>query len=471
MATAALPRRLSGLSGLDALTFDRLLLGIAPTLRQWNERVRPGMSWDWPHLVALQSALDRVAAGEIKRLIVEIPVRHGKTETGTVSFPSMRLDEAPHTRVIVGSYNTTLAAKFSRKIRKVATAAGVQLSDERNAADDWETTAGGGVRAVGVGAGVTGQGGDLIIVDDPVKSREEAESLTFRDKVWDWFTSDLLTRLEPGGAIVVTMSRWHGDDLVGRILSSEDAGSWEVLRLPALAEEGDPLWRPVGAALCPERYDEAALASIRLAIGEYPFASLYQQAPQPRNAGMFPRHAVTIVPEPPAGIRWLRWWDRASTAGGGDQTAGAKLGIHDGVVYIADVTAARLDTADRDRLIRTTAELDGRHVTQWGEQEPGSAGKDAARAFTRLLAGWPVYTEPTTGSKPDAMDPLSSQWQAGNVRLVAGAWNGPFLTEAEAAPFGKHDDQIEAASRAYNKLVAMKRASRAYTSTAALTLR
>jgi len=458
MATAVRPARrlppaLGALSRVRQLQLDRLLCGMPPTLREWNKRVRPAMSWDWPHLVMLQDHLDRVAAGEIRKLIVELPVRHGKSETGTISFPAQLLDEDPTRRIIIGSYNATLASKFSRRARKVAMEAGVALSEERNAADDWETTTGGGVRAVGVGGGVTGSGGDFILVDDPIKSREEAESAVYRENVWDWFTSDLLTRLEPGGAIVVTMSRWHGDDLTGRILASEDAANWTVLRLPALAEDADPMGRPAGAALCPERYDEAALAAIRLAIGEYPFASLYQQAPQPRNAGMFPRERAMIVDALPAGLRMLRWWDRASTAGGGDATAGAKLGIADGVVYIADVAAARLDTADRDRLIRQTAEIDGRGVTQWGEQEPGSAGKDAAAAFVRLLQGWPVYTEPTTGSKADAMDPLSSQWQAGNVRLLRGTWNGPFLEEASAAPFGKHDDMIEAASRAYTKIV------------------
>lgn len=450
---ANLDARLASLAPLQRLQLDRALCGIAPTLREWNQRVRPEMRWDWRHLVELQDRLDRVAAGEIRKLIVELPVRHGKTECGTVSFPAMRLDENPALRVIIGSYNTTLAAKFSRKVRKVALHAGVTLSDERNAADDWETTAGGGVRAVGVGAGVTGQGGDLIIVDDPVKSREEAESAVFRDKVWDWYTSDLLTRLEPGGAIVVTMSRWHEDDLIGRILSSDDAPNWHVLRLPALAEEGDPLGRAPGEALCPDRYDEAALAAIQLAIGEYPFASLYQQAPQPRKAGMFPKHCAEIVDALPAGLQFVRWWDRASTAGGGDATAGGKVAVRDGIVYIADVTTARLEADERDRLIRQTAELDGRGVIQWGEQEPGSAGKDAAAAFVRLLAGFTVHTEPTTGNKPTAMDPLASQWRAGNVKILRGDWNAAFLEEAAAAPFGKHDDQIEAVSRAYIKAV------------------
>ena len=226
-----------------------------------------------------------------------------------------------------------------------------------------------------------------------------------------------------------------------------------MINLPALAEADDPLGRPEGTALCPDRFDEAALADIATVLGPYGFASLYQQRPQPRGAGVFPREKVGLLPAEPAGVRWLRWWDFGATAGGGDPTAGVRVGLRNGRVIIADVATAQLAAAERDQFIRTTAEMDGRDVTQWGEQEPGSGGKAQAAAFVRLLAGWPVYTEPTTGDKATAMDPLSAQWQAGNVDLVVGPWNRAFLDEAESAPFGKHEDAIEAAARAYTKLV------------------
>jgi hypothetical protein len=119
------------------------------------------------------------------------------------------------------------------------------------------------VRAVGVGEGVAGLPGDLILIDDPIKNRKEAYSETFRNALWEWYTEDIYTRLEPGGAIVITMTRRHEDDLVGRILASEDAKDWVVIRLPALAEEDDELGRRVGEALCPERYDEKTLKKIR----------------------------------------------------------------------------------------------------------------------------------------------------------------------------------------------------------------
>src|SRR6185369_2890471 len=206
-------------------------------------------------------------------------------------YPVYRLRLDPALRVVVGAYNATLASKFSRKARRIALAAGVALSDERTAVEDLETTAGGGMRAVGVGGGITGQGGDLIVIDDPVKSREEAESEVYREKVWSWYTDDLYTRLEPGGAMILIMTRWHMDDLAGRILASEGAAKWTVVNLPALAVENDALGRAMGEALCPERYDEAALEAIKSEGGmsAYSFAALYQQDPRPRDGNMFPR--------------------------------------------------------------------------------------------------------------------------------------------------------------------------------------
>ena len=431
---------------------DRILRGVPATFREWNERVTPTWRWDWPHMVRLQDTLERVTSGEIDRLIIQMPPRHGKSETTTVRYPVYRLTDNPELRVIVGAYNATLAAKFSRKARKVAADSGLDLSEERAAADDWETTAGGGVRAVGVGAGVTGHGGDLIIVDDPVKSREEAESETYRNRVWDWFTDDLWTRREPGAAVVVIMTRWHADDLVGRILESEDGPNWTVLSLPAVAEDDDALGRPAGAALCPDRYDEKALADIRTVLGAYSFSALFQQSPRPREGNMFPRDMVRIVDAAPAGISWVRYWDKAGTEGGGCNTAGVKMGVHDGIVYVADSRTAQLGADRRQRLMRQTAELDGKACRVWSEQEPGSGGKESAENDVKLLAGFSVAVERVTGDKVVRAEPFAAQWQAGNVRLIRGPWNAGYLDEAEAFPNGKRKDQVDASSGAYNKI-------------------
>ncbi len=429
---------------------------VPPTLAAWLPRVSPEWRWDWPHLRRIQDALEAITRGETRFLIIVAPVRHGKSEQVTVRYPVHRLVRRPAHRTIVGAYNQTLAEKMSRKARRVARLAGVALSPERTAANDWETLAGGGIRAVGVGAGVAGHGADLLVIDDPMKNRQEAESLVFRDRVWDWYTDDLYTRLEPRGAIVATMARWHDDDLVGRLMNGPDAGQWTVLHMPALCDqpETDPLGRVEGAALCPDRYDEDALAKIRLAIGEYGFASLYQGRPQPKSGNMFPRAKVEIVRAAPAVHRWCRAWDKAGSKDAGKRTAGVKLGIavDTGKVVVADSRVGQWEAADRAREMLNTARLDGTSCLIQLEQEPGSGGKESAQASITHLQGFPVEAKPASGDKVTRAEPFASQWQAGNVILVEGAWNRDYLDEMAAAPSGKFLDQMDASAMAYNRL-------------------
>ena len=441
----------------------RLLAGKPANFRHFLERVTPTWTWSWRHLAYLQYQLDRVTDGEIKRLMIQMPPRHGKSETATIRYPIYRLNMDPEMRVVIGAYNATLAGKFSRKARRLAQQAGIALSDERTAVEDWETTAGGGMRAVGVGGGITGQGGDLIIIDDPVKSREEAESEVYREKVWDWYTDDLYTRLEPGGAMILIMTRWHMDDLAGRILAGEGASKWTVVNLPALALEGDILGRRPGEALCPQRYDEEALLAIKTdgGMSDYAFAALYQQDPRARDGNMFPRAKVEIVDAVPADCtRRVRYWDKG---GGptGDPTAGVRMATnHERTVfYVEDVAHAQVNIDDRNRLMRQTATLDGTNVRGWVEQEPGSGGKESAILSVRHMAGFPYFYEPVSGDKVVRADPLAAQWQAGNVKLVRGAWNKAYLDEMEAFPSGVHDDQVDASSGAFNKLALTRQGS------------
>ncbi len=441
----------------------RLKAGLPRDFRQFLERVTPSWNWSWRHLAYLQHQLDRVTDGEIKRLMIQMPPRHGKSETATVRYPIYRLNMDPEMRVVIGAYNFELAGKFSRKARRIAEQAGLSLSAERAAVQDWETTAGGGLRAVGVGGGITGQGGDLIIIDDPVKNRLEAESEVYREKVWDWYTDDLYTRLEPGGSMILIMTRWHMDDLAGRILASEGAHKWTVVNLPALALENDPLGRQMGEALCPERYDEEALHAIKTdgGMSNYSFAALYQQDPRPRDGNMFPRAKVEIVDAVPADVTLrVRYWDKG---GGptGDPTAGVRMATNAErtVFYVEDVVHAQVTIDDRNRLMRQTAELDGQGVRGWVEQEPGSGGKESAQLTVRGMSGFPYFAEPVSGDKVVRADPLAAQWQAGNVKLLRAPWNKAYLDEMEAFPSGMHDDQVDASSGAFNKISLARRAT------------
>lgn len=418
----------------------------APPFPDWLPLVAPSYRWDWAHLSYIQSALDQLTTGKTKRLMLFLPPRHGKSEMTTVRYPVWRLEREPHLRVIVGAYNQMLANSFNRKARKIATER-FSLSD-RVAVEDWQTPQGGGIRAAGVGAGVTGRGADLVIIDDPVKNREEAESPTYRDRVWDWYTDDLYTRLEPGASMILIMTRWHEDDLAGRILASERAGDWTIVNLPALAEANDPLGRSEGAALCPERYDEAALDSIKEVLGSRSFAALYQQRPQPAEGALFKREWFTTVDAAPEGLRWGRYWDlAASTKTSADYTASAAVGFdgNDGTLYIRDMIRGRWEWPDARKIIVETmlGEPNTTHAIE--EAMHGLAAIQELRR-ERAVAHIALRGIHVDKDKLTRALPWSARAEARKVKLVRGPWVGAFLSEICMFPQGTNDDQVDTVS-------------------------
>lgn len=416
-------------------------------LSKWLASVTPSWNWSWPHLLKTQSVLHRVTTGQCKRLMIFEPPRHGKSEMTTVRYPIWRLQAAPSMRIIIGAYNQTLANKFSRKARRIA-ADRIQISSDRSAVEDWETVQGGGVRAVGVGGGITGQGGNLIIIDDPVKSREEAESLAYRDRVWDWYRDDLYTRLEPGGAIILIMTRWHEDDLAGRLEQDAQNGGekWEVLTLPALAEANDPLGRQAGEALCPERFSADDLDGIKTVLGIRSFTALYQQRPQPAEGAMFKRHWFETVEAAPEGLSWVRYWDlAASTKTTADYTASAAVALaKDGTLYIRDVIRDRWEWPDAKRVIvQTMISEGGRHGIE--KALHGIAAVQDLRR-ERSVAHIALSGIDVDKDKVSRALPWAARAEALKVKLVRGAWVSLFLDEVCAFPQGTHDDQVDTVS-------------------------
>lgn len=226
--------------------------------------------------------------------MIFMPPRHGKSLTATIQFPAWYMGRNPHNEVITASYSSELATDFGSKAREIVkspayqTMFPVQFSEDQDTKGKWRTSEGGSYTSVGVGGPITGRGAHLLIIDDPIKNREEAESETYRKKVWDWFTSTAYTRLEPGGAMVVILTRWHEDDLAGRLLFEMEQGGeqWDILNLPAINNE-QSLW--------PERYDLNALQGIKRAIGEYDFEALYQQNPLSPTTREFQKE-------------WIQWY-------------------------------------------------------------------------------------------------------------------------------------------------------------------
>lgn len=422
----------------------------------WLQSTSPSWTWTWNYQLYIQRYLQQITDGQLRRLMLFVPPRHGKSEMVTVRYPIYRMEREPSTRVIIGAYNQTLAEKFSRKSRKIARER-VSISYERKAAEDWETVEGGGLRAVGVGGGITGQGGNLIIIDDPVKNRKEASSKVYRDGVYDWYTDDLYTRLEPGGAIILIMTRWHEDDLAGRILASEDGPNWTVIKLPAEAEPNDPLGRQPGEALNPARYPLPELAKIRRVLGKSYYA-LYQQRPMEQEGDIFKRSWFEPIRElPPRFQAVARYWDKASTKDGGDYTAGVLMGRSGDNYYVIDMVRGQWSTGARDTKILETADADsklfGQQVVNVFEQEPGSSGVDVVRAMARLLAGYTVKADKVTGDKKLRAEPFASQAEFGFVKVFRGRWFDEWIDEVTSFPNGAHDDVVDASSGAFNAIV------------------
>lgn len=223
---------------------------------------------------------------DFKILLVFVPPRHGKSQQCSIDFPSWYLGRNPSKEVITASYSAELAQDFGAKTReKVSSEAfklifpEVTLKEDEQARGRWRTKQGGGYVAVGVGGPITGRGADILLIDDPIKNREEADSEVYREKVWNWFTSTAFTRLHPGGVAVVILTRWHLDDLAGRILANEFLkGRTKVISLPAIATEQE-INRNQGDALWPGRYNLKALEEIKGTIGPYDWQSLYQGSP------------------------------------------------------------------------------------------------------------------------------------------------------------------------------------------------
>lgn len=403
-----------------------------------------------------------VAARQLDRLIITLPPRHGKSELVSNNFPSWYLGGHPDHRVMLASYEATFAATWGRKARDVLAeygpeTFGVRVSDSSAAAAQWGVDRHmGGMVTAGVGGSFTGRGADVLIVDDPVKNAEEANSKVMRDKVWEWWQSTATSRLEPNAVIIVIMTRWHQDDLVGRLLADQEQGGdkWAVLNLPALAEEHDLLGREPGEALWRDRYPEAALARIKRSRTSYWWLAMYQQRPLPPGGKKFRREWFEVVQAVPPG-RAVRYWDNAaSEEGQGDFTAGTKMvRARDGYLYVEDVARFQESPAGVERSVRNTASQDGRSVPIVIEEEPGSAGKSFVSNYQRrVLPAYEVHGDKVTGSKEIRADYLSAQAENGLVRILEAEWNKEWLDELESFPMGVYDDQVDSASGAANYL-------------------
>lgn len=406
----------------------------------------------------IADALHQVELGNIKRLMIFTPPRHGKSELVSRRWPARYLGMFPNRQFIGASYGQELAGDFGRDVRNIIASQeyrrlypNVSLATDSSAKGKWHTNKGGVYISAGVGVGITGRGADVLSIDDPIKDRAEAESPTIRESIWNWYTSTAYTRLMPGGAVVLTQTRWHEDDLAGRLLTkmAEGGQQWHIINLPAINEDGTALW--------PERYSLEDFAAIR-SNGERDWQALYMQDPRPLEGGLFKTAQLSILDAAPAGSNVVRAWDLAATAQAGtndpDWTVGVKmLRTSEGRFVILDMVRMRGGPEQVQAAVMNTAAQDGRACPVYLAQDPGQAGKSQILDFTRRLAGWRVLSERVTGDKSTRAAPLAAQVNVGNVSLVKAPWNMTMIEELRGFPSAKHDDIVDAAADAFSQLI------------------
>lgn len=456
----------------DPFAYAADLLDPPPNPPEWTstvalaERCSRGMYRRYRHVEIMDQAIqDTIATGG--RLILAASVRHSKSETASKWTPARYLGANPDKRVILAGHEAGFAARWGRAARDILTEYGpdlfgVTVSRGSQAANRWDIEGHqGGMLTVGVGGSPIGRGADLMIIDDPVKSYADAMSPLVRERVKEWWTGTMASRVEPGGAVILIMARWHEDDLAGFLLR-EDPDAWRELRLPAICDDpaNDPMGRGLGEPLWPERWPiedlEQRRREVSLTLGEVVWLAQFQQRPVPPGGGTFPERQWRFMrpDEVPEGLHWVRGWDLAASEGAGDWTVGARMArLPDGRFVIDGVVRGQWE-GHRWRQEMTSAAVrdpDGTVIEL--PQDPGQAGKDQAQQLIAMLAGHQVAAKPVTGSKEVRAAGYAAQQQAGNMVLVEGGWNGAWVAEHSAFPRGSHDDQVDTAATAFNALV------------------
>jgi predicted phage terminase large subunit-like protein len=500
---------------LDRVSVERLAKKLGrESLLAMTAYVDPAYIFNWHHCM-MGRYLDKFARGKIKRLIFSTPPRMGKSDLFSVKTPAYILGTAPSTRILAASHTDPLAKFFNRKIQRLIQSPAYRelfpeiglksLPPENYMGSGMEWVQrdtefdlvgyGENYRCAGVERGFTGKGGDRLFIDDPIKTRKEAESQGKRDDLWEFYLDDIESRDDGGAGIAITATRWHDDDLIGRLTKtnrgsvvspgdddSDDSSQddkWVVVNLPAILEdesqrhvdpengERDPRqigqtlwpWRWAGrnSALTEEEAEAKALAKLRRrqAINPYGFAALYQGSPNLRVGNLLKPEKMEVVKTVPGKlVRVVRYWDKAATQDGGKRTAGVKLGLLDSGKFIfLHVIKGQWGVGRREEIILDTARSDGTHVEIGIEQEPGSGGLESYQASATRLAGFKVKADRPTGDKFVRAEPLATQIEIGNVYMLEGDWNQGFKDEFRVfGPRATFKDQVDGASGAFSMI-------------------
>lgn len=446
------------------------------SLEGFIQLTMPDYQFNWHHLYMIDK-LERFAAGEIKRLMVFMPPRHGKSQLVSRHLPAYIFSRNPNARVIACSYSADLASAMNRDVQRLMDSEAYretfpesQLNSKnvvttqswlRNNTVFEIVNSKGFYICAGVGGPITGKGGDFAIIDDPVKNAEEAASPTIRNKHWEWFTSTFYTRLEKDGAILLTMTRWNEDDLAGRLLrlaqDSEEADKWEIINFPAICENDenpeDP--RQPGEALWRDKYDEAKLATIKSSVGSRVWASLYQQRPAPAEGGLIKKDWFSTYQENElTGKEIVNFYlDTAYTEKQENDPTAILAYIQKGnKIYIKRSATARKSFPDLIAWIRSFAHENGYTSRSRIVIEPKASGLSVVQQLKRESGLNVIADKPPKDSKVTRVNSVSAIIEAGRVLIPERAnWTDQFLHECAVFPNGSHDDQVDCLVGAINQ--------------------
>lgn len=407
----------------------------------------------------VQGFLEEKTGHALDIMIVSLPPQHGKSVTITETLPSWYLGRNPTHRVIEISYNEDFAQKFGRrnrfKIKEFGEIFGIETAKSPDSNTEFELSNNiGGMISRGVLSGVTGNPANLMIIDDPIKTREEADSETTRDKIWDEWLNSFRSRLAPGAKVILIMTRWHEDDLAGRIIKNEK--NVRVINLPLEAEDNDPIGRNIGDALCPEiGKDNDWLLDFKSVYltkeGSRAWNALYQGHPTGLEGNMFKREWWRYYDELPDIVDWVMSVDAAFKDGDDNDFVAIQVwGKREAEIYLIDAVKRHLNLPDTMReIIRLRSTYPQCKTTLIEDKANGSAIINMLRKdMTGIIA-----VEPK-GGKVSRANAIVGAIESGNVYLPHNKpFTGDFIEECAAFPNGAHDDQVDCASQALNRLI------------------
>jgi predicted phage terminase large subunit-like protein len=410
----------------------------------------PNYKANWHHRLLAQY-LQRVATGEIKRLIISMPPRHGKTELASLRFAPWYMGINPTHNIAQATYSSEFAEENAKKVRNLVDTRlyneifDVGLAKDSKAIAKWQTTKGGYYYAVGVGGPLTGRGANLLLIDDPHKNRQEAESSVIRENIWNWFQSTAYTRLEGAGACILIMTRWHEDDLAGRLIRGDE--HWDVLSLPAIAEQDDS-YRKEGQALWPDKYDLDALANIKTAVGSREWISLYQQRPSAAEGQIFKRewwqYAQSIAV--PHDGKIIQSWDTAFKAKQeNDFSVCTTWKFCKSRTYLLHRWKERVEYPE---LKRAAIQLANRFKPSEIDIEDKASGQSLAQELKRETS-LPIKTIKVDRDKIARAYAVTPFIEAGNVFLIEDEpWVQDYVDNMASFPNGIHDDDVDSTTQA-----------------------